>query len=138
MEMYESFSRALLRRKYRRIEAGGGGFVVKRKRVKVAHLQQDVDVAQRRRSTAHRLKLRCFHLRFLVPERLVASLKATCGKLMQQVANSKGKPAIEHTPNPVLMLPKNMPLRSSNNDVINEVWFQQALRRSIAEGRLTI
>lgn len=131
--MYESLSRALLRRKYRRIE-GGSGFVVKRKRVKVAHLHDD---GANRRSTAHRLRLRCFRLRLLVPGRLLASLKAACVKMVQQVGSSKVK-AIEGAPTPVLVLPKTMPLRSTNNDVVNEVWFQQALRRSIAEGRLTI
>jgi hypothetical protein len=130
MEVYDSLSRVLLRRKYRRVEGGGSGFAVKRRRVKVAHLQQD-DEGARRRSTAHR-----FRLRFLLPGKLVASLKVACVKLVQQVAG-KGTKAIEPPP-PVPVLPKTMALRASCGDVVNEAWFQHALRRSIAEGRLAV
>jgi hypothetical protein len=31
-----------------------------------------------------------------------------------------------------------MALRASCGDVVNEAWFQHALRRSIAEGRLAV
>ena len=134
MEVYESLSRALMRRKYRRIDSGSG-FAVRRRRVKVAHLGGDD--AAKQRTALHRLRLRCFRLRFLVPGRFLASLKTACVKVMHQVASNKGKP-IDQAPQPILFLPKTMQLRSSNNDVINEAWFQQALRRSIAEGRLQI
>ena len=39
---------------------------------------------------------------------------------------------------PVVPLPKKFTLRSSSNDVIDGAWFNSALRRSVAEGRVTL
>lgn len=39
---------------------------------------------------------------------------------------------------PVIALPKKFTLRSSSNDVIDGAWFNSALRRSVAEGRVTL
>lgn len=138
--MYESFSRALERRKYRRLEPSSSpGFVVQPKRVKVAHLAAGGKI---RRRGGHRLRLRCFSLRFLQPGRLMAAAKAAAAKLMQVgkagKLEARGAIIASTPPPPFLLLPSNRPLRSSGNDVIDEVWFQNALRRSIAEGRLPI
>jgi len=71
----------------------------------------------------------------------MAVVKAAAVKLMQvgKAGNCTSRSAIAaHTPRPLLLLPSDRPLRSSSNDVIDDVWFQNALRRSIAEGRLPI
>lgn len=90
------------------------------------------------------MRLRCFRLRLLAPGRLMAAVKAVAVKLMHvgigAKCTSRGAIAVAaHSPRkPIQLLPSNRPLRSSSNDVIDEVWFQNALRRSIAEGRLPI
>lgn len=133
MELCGSFSRAWMRRKYSRIE-GGSGFVVKRKRVKVANLEKEVAGPRRQ---AHRHNLRCFRLRFLLHGQLLTSLKEACMRLMHGGTKSAPRIAPPQTPG-IAGLSKRRTLRSSSNEVVDEVWFNQALRRSIAEGRITI
>nr|PNR42955.1 hypothetical protein PHYPA_017787 [Physcomitrium patens] len=134
MEVYESLSRALMRRKYSRIHEGSNGFVVKRKMVTVAHLGQGAAGPRRR---AHRFRLRRFRLQFLTSARFLTSLKETCLKVM--AGGSKSSPQITSPQTPaIVMLPKHRTLRSSSNEVVDEGWFNRALRRSIAEGRITI
>ncbi|KAG0592197.1 hypothetical protein M758_1G190300 [Ceratodon purpureus] len=52
----------------------------------------------------------------------------------KQVASSSAS----QNPEPVVALPKKFTLRSSSNDVIDGAWFNSALRRSVAEGRVTL
>ena len=48
------------------------------------------------------------------------------------------KQAAAQNSDPIVALPKNFTLRSSSNDVIDSAWFNSALRRSVAEGRVTL
>lgn len=132
MDAYEKISRVIMRRKYTRIE--GSEFVVKRRRVKVAQLH---DVAPKR--SGYRLKLRRYRLQSLAPRRLLASMKDTYTNLMTVLAPKAGKKEVEkinHTAPLLMTYPRRRPVASSK-EVVDEAWFNRALARSIAEGRIT-
>lgn len=137
MGIQGSMSRVLKRRKYTRVEETQ--FVVKSKRLKVAKLQ---DVIPNR--STNRLKFRWFRIRLpfhVSPSNLMARLKAQYATLMGSSASrrSRSKQA-EKLPAPSrpAKFNKNGSIRSSSNDVVDEAWFRDALRRSIAQGRLPL
>ena len=140
MEIQQSVSRAVMRRKYKRVE--GNQFVVEKKRVKVAGISSSSS------RPTHRLRLRCCNLAFLSPYKLMAQLKETYTSLTMAVpsfrnahrarggaASTSGAMNLGYeTPNS----PSSKVFVSSTKDVVDEAWFQYALNRSIREGTLTL
>lgn len=55
-----------------------------------------------------------------------------------KIPRAERRKAAPRNPEPVAPLPKKFTLRSSSNDVIDGAWFNSALRRSVAEGRVTL
>lgn len=142
MGIQGSVSRVLKRRKYTRVQETQ--FVVKSKRLKVAQLQ---DVIPNR--STNRIKFRWFRIRLpfhvVSPSSLMARLKAQYETLMGPSSassrRSRPKQADQIIPapsRPAAKVNRSGSIRSSSNDVVDEAWFRDALRRSIAQGRLPL
>lgn len=74
-------------------------------------------------------------------ERLTKSKSVKIPRESRSERRFPPKPAdasISQNSEPVKALPKKFTLRSSSNDVIDGAWFNSALRRSVAEGRVTL
>jgi hypothetical protein len=71
-------------------------------------------------------------------ERLMKSKSLRESVKIPRESRSERRKAAARNAEPVVPLPKKFTLRSSSNDVIDGAWFNSALRRSVAEGRVTL
>jgi len=138
MGIQGSVSRVLKRRKYTRVQETE--FVVKSKRLKVAQLQ---DVIPNR--STNRIKFRWFRIRLpfrVSPSSLMARLKAQYVTLMgpssSKKSRSKQAEKLRTPSRPAKAFNRSGSLRSSSNDVVDEAWFRETFRKSIALGRLQL
>lgn len=116
-----------------RVDQGGPQFVVKRKRVKVAHLQH-AWVPPR---PLHKLKikLRGFTLHLGSAATLLARVTKKL-HLNGTMPSGRGKRHDAATPRRITF-PKRT-IRSSSHEVVDEAWFRFALNKAIAEGKLLL
>jgi len=123
-----------------RVDQGSPKFVVKRKRVKVAHLH---DWVPTRPLYKLKLKLRGVRLHLGSPANLVARVmeKLHLNGMMPNPAKlSSGngqKLLCNELDTRRVTFPKRT-IRSSTNEVVDEAWFRFALNRAIAEGRFPL
>lgn len=109
MDLYERLARVLMRRKYARVE-GRNGPLTKSSSLKIPRDSR-------------------------WEKKFVASEEPSSSSSPSSTATTTATTSTSDLP---VVLPKRRTLRSSSNDVIDEVWFNQALRRSVAEGRLKL
>ena len=129
-----------MRRKYMRVDQGSPKFVVKRKRVKVAHLH---DWVPSRPLYKLKIKLRGVRLHLGSPANLVARVmeKLHLNGMMPnptKLSSGKGKKLLRDEPDTRRITFPKRTIRSSSNEVVDEAWFRFALNRAIAEGRFPL
>ena len=145
MDLQGSLSRMFMRRKYMRVDhQESPKFVVKRKRVKVAHLH---DWVPTRPLYKLKLKLRGVRLHLGSPANLVARVMEKLHLTGIMMPPNPAKLSSSGHGNKLLSnneldtrritFPKRT-IRSSTNEVVDEAWFRFALNRAIAEGRFPL